>query len=617
MWPITVAELRNIIAPHARPATGALSDEVGAAELTRAISWRGPELGAGDVFFVVEMANHVVVRSALARGAVCVVTTTWSEAESLDPASRSRLFVGDNPLLAFRKLASFMRERFGFPVIAVGGSNGKTTTKDLIAHLLSAGGTYLVTETPGTNNGWVGTPITLCHPDHHASRENRAVVVEIGIDARGAMADHVRVARPDLAVLTAVGPEHLSGLGTHEDAVREELVLFEGAKRRVWLLDEPKLRARFATDGREGDLSVRAKDTPNPREDLPSLIYAWRATSEAEGALSVTFDGATRELRVPMPGAHNGRNAALAIAIALMSGEDLDGIAESLGTFHPPAQRCAVRDLATGITLIDDTYNASPSSLEAAFALLGSFDPRRERVVLLGDMLDLGSETARYHREVKDGLLRIGRAHVRLYGDAMSEIASLVDGPNILSVGRAARQDEPDVLFDLHAFEHAPVILIKGSRGMALERALYEVERRCSERSLRIGVLGPDAEGVALSLRSIPSTGVHLVHALHTEDLERGAAHVVPHDIVIIVGLARRAGMDVESDLAVMAQALVTLRRAAIFAPSSANDDEALELLRGVVPTSCEVRHASSTNINNVTRSVIDRCLDGGRSTTG
>lgn len=600
MWPLEVSQLAAAIAPGAVPARGELDAAIASQFLFRAIAWIGPELGERDAFFALESTHHSEVPAALAAGAVCIVRHDWDGLSGLDAHTRKRCFIAKSPRDAFRRFAVFFRKRFTFPVIAVGGSNGKTTTKDMIAHILATKGRR-ATSTPGTNNGWTGIPITLCHPGHTDPAPD-ALVLEIGIDEKGAMRDHAAIAQPDIAVITALGPEHLAGLGTLEDAVREELDLFAGSKHRVWLADEPALAKRLHLAD-SGDLIVREASTVDST-DLRTVAYSWRPTSPVDGALTLTWCGETCEARVPMPGLHNGRNAALAIATALLHGRALDEVADALSTFTGPDRRCTVRDLPSGCILVDDSYNASPSSIEAALDVLSGFDSHLERVVILGDMLDLGSEATRLHEGIGRRLAQLRGAHVRLYGEYMPALAPLLT--DAASVGLADLAEVPSVLVDLSALDRH-VVLVKGSRGMALERVVDKLEALSAVAwdadAIGVGITGPGAEGLARVLRAVVAARPEVIHtpvfvrALDRADLTGGEACRHSYHIAVITGSPPRAdATDVEEALAAIAQLLVHLPSGGTAVlPSTTEDEdaEAMKLLASVIPAHAKTRRAS------------------------
>jgi len=298
---------------------------------------------------------------------------------------------------------------------------------------------------------------------------------------------------------------------------------------------------------------------------------------------------------LPVPGAHNASNAALAIAVGILLGRPVAESVRALADFEGPKQRCVITHPTADLTMIDDTYNASPSSIEAALSVLdGNSDEReRERLVVLGDMLDLGAESDHWHASIAPRVAALTNTHVRLYGDHMPKIASLLgEGP--LSIGIAKKDEDPTTLLDVPLHDQPRVVLIKGSRGMALERAITAIitgtaSSASSDALPRVGVLAnADLARVVRAYR----TNL-FVRNLTLEDLEAGEAQRQPYDIALVGEVLpfRHARTDVESDLAVMAQLLVSLRAngTAIFMGDREEDEEATELLAGVVQPSCRV----------------------------
>jgi UDP-N-acetylmuramoyl-L-alanyl-D-glutamate--2,6-diaminopimelate ligase len=342
--------------------------------------------------------------------------------------------VVDDTLVAARKLAAFFRKRFPFPVIAVGGSNGKTTTKDLIAAALGP----RAAKTPETMNGWTGIPFTLL--DRSLSRDTTALVVEVGIDAVGAMKEHAALVDPDVSVLTMIGPEHLAGLGDLDTVAREELLLFTPRARRVVNMSD----ARLAPAARDGDVRVEG----------------WMRLELGPYWTGIEWSG---EFEVPLAGAHNASNLALAVAVARSLGRSDDEIRAGLAAFEPPSMRCQIHRLATDTILIDDAYNASPPSMAAACALLDAW-PSRKRILVLGDMLDLGAASEAAHAALVPVLEKMKDARIYLDGEAMAAVHRALPG----SVHGVETIDDI----------RGAVVLVKGSRGMHLERVVAALRER-------------------------------------------------------------------------------------------------------------------------------------------
>ncbi|MBX3232853.1 MAG: UDP-N-acetylmuramyl-tripeptide synthetase [Labilithrix sp.] len=413
----------------------------------------------GDELFVSlkedDWDGHADVDRALAAGVPLALVSDRARGDST-------LLVPDTRV-AVRALAARFRRGFTFPVVAVGGSNGKTTTKDLVAAALTGGGRR-VTKTSETQNGWTGIPFTLLDRAHRRAAPPDALVVEVGIDAPGAMADHARVVDPDLALLTMIGPEHLAGLGDLEGVAREELSLLEGTTRGPRVLNMQDARIAEWAGARPDDVRV------GPGGDL-----AWRdvSTSPLVTAIEATWRGGwTRRFAVPLAGAHNAANLALAVAAAAALGRSGEEIAAGLAGFVAPEMRCQVHRLANDCVLIDDAYNASPPSMAAALALLRAPAwAERPLVVVLGDMLDLGAASGEHHRALIAPLAAlVAERGARVYfaGEAMQALLPEVTGARMLPA-------------ELDLDVAGSVTLVKGSRGMKLEGVVATLRERAEE----------------------------------------------------------------------------------------------------------------------------------------
>jgi UDP-N-acetylmuramoyl-tripeptide--D-alanyl-D-alanine ligase len=424
---------------------GRLSEAAGRA---RAFTSDSRGCGPGDLFVALPGANrdgHEFVPAVLAAGAVVVVAEGTVARLGLEaPAREGRVVEVPDSHSAHRVLAGRFRERFRGPVVAVGGSAGKTTAKEFLRALLAT--RFRVAATERSQNGEQGIPRTL-----EKLREGIDVaVVEVGIDAPGEMARHAALVAPDLAVLTSIGAEHLSRLMDVETVYREETVLFD------------------VTLGRGGEVFVP--------EDDPYLVRQLGRP----GVTGVPSDPLAIDPRFDAPFRHRlaRRNAALAVAVASRLGVDAAGIVEGLRTLALPEGRGGERRLPGGAILVLDHYNANPDSMRSGLAHAKELADREGLPLrlVLGDMLDLGAATAESHRGLV-GAIREARAEMLwLVGTEWSRLAGDLEGAagEILTFddsGSAARAGA-DALVRTPA-----VVLFKGSRGMALERV---VEAACS-----------------------------------------------------------------------------------------------------------------------------------------
>lgn len=360
-----------------------------------------------------------------------------------------------DPLDALQTLAAAWRSRLGASVIAVVGSNGKTTTKALIDHLLSfdlAGRC-----SPKSFNNAIGVPLTLLSADP----DDDYLVVEIGTNAPGEVAALAQLARPDAVVLTAIGVEHLEGFGDLAGVIREETSIFAHLPRgfAVVNIDEPQVVRSLPRLGVE-IVTVGLRR----RADL----FPTDTVTIDHGVEFTTNDGAS--FWWPMLGRHNVTNALAAIAVARRHGLADRTIARRLAGFRPPPQRCTAERFR-GATIINDAYNANPDSVTAAIDTLAEWPTTGRRIAVLGEMLELGATRAAWHARVAAHVARAPLDWVLLVAPADELMAAALPAgshtrPQVThcrSVADAGQQLAAAVTPD-------DVVLLKASRGVGLER---------------------------------------------------------------------------------------------------------------------------------------------------
>jgi UDP-N-acetylmuramoyl-tripeptide--D-alanyl-D-alanine ligase len=398
---------------------------------------------------------HDFLSQAAAAGAAGAVVQAGRQLPPLPEALG--LYAVPDTLVALGALARFHRFRFKLPVGAVGGSNGKTTTKEMVAAILETRGPAL--RTLGNYNNEVGLPLTLfrLEPRHVAA------VVELGMNHAGEMTRLAQIAQPDAAVLTVIQPEHLEHLGTLEGVAKAEAELFRALSPdavAVVNLDEPLIVAqargldcRQLTFGRAQGADVQLVGVDKRgREGLLARIR------EA---------GATHEVPLAFLGEHNAHNATAAFALARALGYPTQACVEGLTKARPYARRLNLVDAPGGVTVLDDCYNANTQSVVAALDTAKdlALSQGGRAVAVLGDMLELGPGELDEHRAVG--------AHAR---DA-AEVLALF-GPRSRATLEAAGKGEH--FFEVDALvgwlrpqlRQGDVVLVKGSRGMRLERVV-------------------------------------------------------------------------------------------------------------------------------------------------
>lgn len=438
-----LAELVTGALPRgARPLTAVATD-------TRALT--GGELFvalAGERFDA-----HDFLAEAVARGAAALVVQDASRAAGLGVP----VYAVPDTLVALGRLARYWRRAWGVgerAVVGVVGSNGKTSTKELLRAALGAA--RPVHATSANLNNRVGVPLTLLAMPPEAE----LAVIEMGTNEPGEIAALRAIVEPDVVVLTSIGEEHLEGLGDLAGVLREESAAFDGAPLVVCPVHEEAAVAEARRRARA--VLTAGLDAGDVRAEQHELA------PDGTGLLVVDQTW----IRTPLRGAHNLRNAMLAVAAARALGVPLDVAAQGLAAMPVPAMRTAWVPLGRA-TLINDAYNANPPSTRAALDLLSDAGKGRQRVAVLGSMRELGAHADRLHDELARRALDAGLDVIAGVGDFAAAFARVAPGD-----ARVVTAADPDALWPLLAPRLAPdaVILLKASRGVRLERIVPALE---------------------------------------------------------------------------------------------------------------------------------------------
>jgi len=429
----------------------------------RGISTDSRTIRPGELFFALRGPNyngHVFVRDALEKGVLGAVVETT---EGMDlPGSANIIVVGDT-LRDLGDCASYIRRRFAHvPLVAVSGSTGKTTTKEMIASILKRSRTVLKTE--GNRNNLVGLPLTIAGLE----AAHRAAVVELGISEPREMERLVEISSPDVALLTNIGRGHLETMGTIERVAEAKGELFRspgpGCVRVVNLDDGHIVRA---ASGRAGGGWQRITYSLSKEADV--RVKSYKIFDGLEG-VEVVLDvrGEAVEARLKTPGLLAVTNALAAVAATLPFGPSPNEIAEGLSTCPGVKRRMDVVSLK-GFTVLDDTYNANPDSVAAALKALAGASGRK--VAVLGDMLELGPASARLHREAGGVAAELGIEVIVAVGQWSREVIEGAVASGFDSRRAHCFEGKKEALGALKGFliKEGDFVLVKGSRAVGLE----------------------------------------------------------------------------------------------------------------------------------------------------
>jgi UDP-N-acetylmuramoyl-tripeptide--D-alanyl-D-alanine ligase len=438
------------------------------------------EIRGGELFLALpgEKAHgNSFITVALDRGAALVLADSRVALElgDLDIAEhRQRIILVSDPLHAFWQLASWWREELNLPTLAITGSVGKTTVKEICARILlqSGPGCYSLK----SHNNHVGVPYTICR----STKQHQWLILEIGMNNRGEIARLSDLARPNVAVITAIAPAHVGNLGSLEIIEDEKLDIVSG------LVPSGALVLNAA------DVNLFKKAAKlNKKFIINSFAVSPHAPETVTEVLSLGLEGIKFKLQIDDKvydakmsclGRQNAQNAACASVACrtLLPNLTAQQILTGLDRFTAPLMRLNLKKLSDGSNLIDDSYNANPASMAAAIELVFDLAKATDSVALiLGDMLELGSFSEKYHLEIASIIAKRKPKLVIAIGDYAR--LYLKDLPTNSEMFRHFDKAELALEFlSKHSFEYA---LIKASRGIGLEQVVkYLLELRGEEQ---------------------------------------------------------------------------------------------------------------------------------------
>ncbi len=445
-----------------RPTGGVIQD----------VSTDSREIGHGDLFVALKgerFDGHDFVKEVKDKGARAAIVSRVPEEDVED--EEFGLIQVEDTLEALGDLARYYRGIINATVVGVTGSGGKTTTKDVIAHMLSQ--EHNVVKAPESFNNHIGVPLTLFKVDP----VHDYAVLEIGTNQPGEIDELSGIAQPDIGVLTNISETHLKGLGSIEGVKQEKSDLFRhltGDGFAVYNADNQHVRDVMDDLG----ISEHSFGLYNDAEMMASHVES------SMNGVEFMLNGAL-QVSLPVLGAWNVYNVLAGFMVAKKTGVDLEKAADALADFQPPSMRMQVEQVED-ITIINDAYNANPRSVQLVLDELDHYERSGRKIVLLGDMAELGEKSEQLHREVGASLLHKRELdHVFCVGREMAYTADEI------------RSGEPE--FTLYSFDHVEeaadrlmdliragdLLLLKGSRIMKLEDVVDRLKRDLSEAAIQ------------------------------------------------------------------------------------------------------------------------------------
>lgn len=400
----------------------------------------------GSLFFALKGGNfngNAFAAKALESGSAYAVIDEPEYA----PEGDTRYIVADNSLRTLQQLANYHRRQLGTRLIGITGTNGKTTTKELMAAVLSK--TYHVLYTQGNLNNHIGVPLTLLR----MKDEHEVGIIEMGASHPGDIKELVEIAEPDFGLITNVGKAHLEGFGSFEGVIRTKGELYDYLRRqcdaKIFIhQDNPYLKEiakglEQISYGSEEGLYVSGRVTGNS----PYLTFEWKADDETE----------RHEVQTQLIGEYNFTNALAAVTVGRYFDVKPEEIDAALRDYTPQNNRSQLKETAHN-TLIIDAYNANPTSMLAALSNFRNVQAKN-KMLILGDMRELGTDSHEEHQKIADYLKECGFEDVMLVGELFAAAAHhFPTYPDAPAVIEALKKEKPC----------GKTILIKGSNGIKL-----------------------------------------------------------------------------------------------------------------------------------------------------
>lgn len=420
------------------------------------------KIAVGDLFVPLKGARdgHEFIETAFANGAVA--TLSEKEIEGYP------YVLVDDCLVAFQMLAQYYLDKLGVDVIAVTGSNGKTTTKDMIATILST--TYKTYKTQGNYNNEIGLPYTALHmPD-----DTEKIVLEMGQDHMGDIELLSKIAKPHISVVTLIGEAHLEFFGSRDKIAKGKMQI---------------------TEGMNSDGILIVPDDPIIEDYLPDNMMVIRFGDNEEISVqdlqeekdSLTFRTSILSLPIylPVPGKYNATNAVVAACVGKLLAVEEEDIVDALANLELTGNRTQWKKAANGADILSDVYNANPTAMKLILETFSAIPASKtgKKIAVLADMKELGSESVQMHTGMMSSLSPNAIDHLVFYGEDIADLATLASqafpANQVAYFKKTATEDqfEDMLVYIKNILQPADQILLKGSNSMNLAKVVEELEQ--------------------------------------------------------------------------------------------------------------------------------------------
>lgn len=431
-------------------------------------------INTGDLFVALIGENfdgHHYALNALQKGASAVVVGKkwWEESSAANPAAFSdkSVIVVEDTLNFLQELAHWHRLQFSVPVIGITGSNGKTTTKEMINAILEE--RFTVLSTAGNLNNHIGLPLMLLKIEENTD----IAVLEMGTNHPGEIARLAEIAKPTAGVITNIGKGHIGFFGSKAEIYQEKKALFDALTtgQPIFINIEDPFLKNYPADGRKA-ITVGL----DPAADVWGKITG----KNYLGCYRFLLYG-KYPVHLKIPGQHNVMNALLAAAVGLEFGLDEEEIVMGLESFSPSEKRMEIVE-KDGVIFVNDAYNANPDSMKAALRYLAEFETDGKRIAVLGDMLELGEFADEEHQAIAKTIAELPIDAVFAFGQHSKLIAEFLQknaGSTVIAEWHNSQKTIAEALKKM--LSPGDIVLLKGSRSMKMESVLSLLEDATSE----------------------------------------------------------------------------------------------------------------------------------------
>lgn len=350
------------------------------------------KINSGDVFVGIKGEHNdgnLLYKEAIEKGAKCVIIQDVDITDEYKEKCNVSIIKVENTILALQKIAKYKRDLYNIPVVAITGSVGKTSTKDLVASVLSK--KYRVLKTQGNYNNEIGLPLTIL-----SLKDEEAMVLEMGMNQFGEISVLTNIARPDVAIITNIGTAHIGNLGSRENILKAKLEILEGLnKEGILVINNDNDLLNEWNNNKSNNIKTITYGMENKSD-----FFAYNIELKENGSTyKVKVDNKEYEVKIKVGGKHFVSNGLCAIAVGRIFDIKVEDILDGIYNFELTKKRMEIKKSKNGATIINDCYNANYDSMKAAIEYLGKVNKKR-KIAVLGDMLELGEYTEELHRKV-------------------------------------------------------------------------------------------------------------------------------------------------------------------------------------------------------------------------